>query len=157
MDKLVECYSCELRLRRDKGEASLWDNIYRTPQWDVVHSYNTGLLGWLVMIPRRHIAAIDELNDAEASELGVLMRQVSKALKDVTGCQKTYVLQFAEHPQHPHVHFHIVPRMPNQPDDRRGPKIMEYQRVPESEYVNEETMNQFAKQIQLRMDSANDK
>ena len=145
---MTECYTCELTLRRDKGEAPLWDNIYRTPYWDVVHSYNTRLLGWLVMIPRRHITAIDEMNDAEASELGVLMRHVSKALKQVTGCLKTYVMQFAEHPQHPHVHFHVVPRMPNQPDNRRGVGIMGYLNPSELDRIDEKTMNELGKQIQ---------
>ncbi len=144
----MNCYTCELTLRRDKNQAPLWDSIYRAQYWDVVHSYNSSLLGWLVLTARRHIAAVDEMSAEEASELGMLMRRVSVALKEVTGCQKTYVMQFAEHPKHPHVHFHIVPRMPNQPDDRRGPKIMEYLRVPESEYVNEKKMNELGKQIQ---------
>jgi len=146
---MSECYTCELTLGRDKNEAPLWDDIYRTQYWDVVHSYNSGLLGWLVLVVRRHIAAIDEMSAAEASELGLLMRRVSLALKEVTGCQKTYVLQFAEHPQHPHVHFHIVPRMKNQPDDRRGTKIMGYLNPPEADRIDEDAMNPFAKQIQL--------
>ncbi|MAT98493.1 MAG: hypothetical protein CL608_15215 [Anaerolineaceae bacterium] len=66
----------------------MWDNIFRTQYWDVVHSYNTGLPGWLVLVARRHIAAIDEMSEAEAAELGNLLRQVSLSLKQVTGCRK---------------------------------------------------------------------
>jgi diadenosine tetraphosphate (Ap4A) HIT family hydrolase len=44
----------------------------------------------------------------------------------VTGCVKTYVMQFAEREGFAHVHFHIVPRMPEQPDDRRGPSVFGY-------------------------------
>lgn len=144
---MSDCYTCELTARRDKGEAPLWDSIFRTPHWDVVHSYNTGLPGWLVLVARRHVAAIDELSEAEAAELGSLLRCVSLSLKQVTGCLKTYVMQFAEHPQHPHVHFHVVPRMQDQPDTHRGPKIMAYLKVADDERVDEATMNALGEQI----------
>ena len=44
---------CELLAARDRGEAPDWDCIARTPQWDVVHSNNTSLPGWLVLVLRR--------------------------------------------------------------------------------------------------------
>ena len=144
---MVDCYTCELTLQRDNGVAQLWDNIYRTQYWDVVHSYNTGLPGWLVLVIRRHVEAIDEMNDDEASELGVLLRKVSLALRAVTGCRKTCVLQFAEHPRHPHVHVHVVPRMADQPEERRGVRIMEYLKVSENERVDEEAMNEIGRHV----------
>jgi diadenosine tetraphosphate (Ap4A) HIT family hydrolase len=125
----------------------LWDNIFRTQYWDVVHNYDTSLPGWLVLVAKRHMAALDEMSEAEAAELGILLRTVSLALKQVTGCLKTYVLQFAEHPQHPHVHFHIVPRMPDQPETRRGARIMEYAGVAEDERVDEAAMNRLGEQV----------
>ena len=140
--------TCELTARRDAGAAPLWDCIYRTQYWDVVHSYNTALPGWLVIVARRHIEAIHELTTEEAVELGVLIRQVSVALKDVTGCLKTYVIQFAEAAEHPHVHFHIVPRMADQPEDHRSTKVFAYLGVPEAERVSQERMNEIAARIQ---------
>jgi diadenosine tetraphosphate (Ap4A) HIT family hydrolase len=138
------CRTCELITKRDAGTAPLWDCIQRTQYWDVVHSYNTALPGWLVLVARRHMAAIDEMTEDEAVELGRLIRQVSLALKEVTGCAKTYVMQYAEHPDHPHVHFHIVPRMPDQPEERKGQNIFGYLGVPENERVSEERMNEIA-------------
>ena len=142
------CKTCELINRRNTGDAPLWDCIQRTQFWDLVHSYNTALPGWLVLVARRHIEAIDELTEDEALELGRLMRRVSIALREVTGCIKTYVVQFAEHEDHPHVHFHIVPRMGNQPADRRSVKVFEYLGVPEEERVTEERMNEMSAKIQ---------
>jgi len=142
------CKTCELIARRDVGAAPLWDNIQRTQFWDIVHSYNTALPGWLVLVARRHIEAIDELTEDEAAELGCLMRRVSSALRQVTGCLKTYVIQFAEQAEHPHVHFHIVPRMVDQPGDRRGTQIFGYLGVSETERVTEEKMTEVATQIQ---------
>jgi len=142
------CKTCELIARRDAGIAPPWDSIHRTRFWDVVHSYNTALPGWLVLVARRHIEAIDELTDEEALELGVLLQRVSLALKEVTGCLKTYVIQFAELAEHPHVHFHIVPRMADQPENRRGTKIFEYLSASEEERVSEERMNGIAVKVQ---------
>ena len=142
------CKTCELIARRDAGIAPPWDSIHRTRFWDVVHSYNTALPGWLVLVARRHIEAIDELTDEEALELGVLLQRVSLALKEVTGCLKTYVIQFAELAEHPHVHFHIVPRMADQPENRRGTKIFEYLSASEEERVSEERMNEIAVKVQ---------
>jgi diadenosine tetraphosphate (Ap4A) HIT family hydrolase len=141
------CQTCELIARRDAGIAPLWDCIYRTPYWDVVHSYNTALPGWLVLVVRRHIEAVDELTDEEAAELGILLRRVSLALKEITGCLKTYVIQFAEAAEHPHVHFHVIPRMADQPEDRRSTKIFGYLGVPEEERVSETTMNMIAARV----------
>lgn len=140
----AQCLTCKLTARRDAGEAPLWDNIYRTAYWDVVHAYNTSLPGWLVLVSRRHIEALDELTEIEARELGVLIRRVSQGLKFTTGCRKTYVVQFAEAAEHPHVHFHIIPRMDDLPPEYRGPKIFDYLGVAESEDVGEEKRNEIA-------------
>ncbi len=141
------CRTCELTARRDAGDAPLWDAIHRTQYWDVVHSFNTSLPGWLVLVARRHMTAIDEMTDEEAAELGLLIRRVSLALKEITGCIKTYVIQFAEAVEHPHVHFHIVPRMADLPEDRRSTKIFEYLGVPEEDRVGEDRMNELSAQV----------
>lgn len=147
MQNTNQCQTCELVARRDRGEAPPWDAIYRSQYWDVVHSFNTSLPGWLVLVARRHIAAVDEMSDAEAVELGRLLRRVSLALKEATGCVKTYVVQFAESPDHPHVHFHIVPRMADQPEDHTGPNVFRYLGVAEGERVSEARMNELAAQV----------
>ncbi|MCE7989723.1 MAG: HIT family protein [Caldilinea sp. CFX5] len=113
-----------------------------------MHSYNTSLLGWLVLIARRHIASIDEMSEAEAAALGPLLRQVSTARKAVTGCSKTYVVQFAEAPGHPHVHFHVIPRMADLPVERRSTNIFTYLGVPTEEWLSEAQMNEIALKIQ---------
>ena len=90
------CKTCEMTVRRRLGQAPLWDNIYQTEFWDVVHAYNSALPGWLVLVVQRHIESLDELTEQEAAELGPLIRRVSLSLKSVIGCKKTYVIQFAE-------------------------------------------------------------
>ena len=152
---MSDCYTCQLVSQRDAGNAPLWDNIYRTDHWDVVHSYNTALLGWTVLVMRRHITAIDEMTESEAAELGQLIRQVSVALKETTGCLKTYVVQFAEAAEHPHVHFHVIPRMADQPLDRKSTEILNYLGVPEDERIDEAVMNEIASTMQRRLHDMN--
>ena len=58
------------------------------------------------------------------SGLGPLLRSLTSALRTVTGCAKTYVALFAEAEGYAHVHFHVVPRMPDFTDEQRGPKSL---------------------------------
>ena len=140
-----DCATCDRIRQRDSGAAPLWDSIIRTDQWDVVHSYDTSLLGWIVLVPRRHIEAIDELTESEAHELGDLLRRVSACLKQRLKCAKTYVMQFAEHPQHPHVHFHVVPRMPDIPVENVGAKVFNFLGVDDAVRVTEREMDELGR------------
>lgn len=108
---------------RSGPSAPLWDNIIRTDHWDLVHSYNSAVYGWLVLVTRTHRDAMADLTADEAAELGVLTRAVSIALRDITSCRKTYIAQFAEHPDHRHVHVHVVAVAHDQPAEWRGPGI----------------------------------
>jgi diadenosine tetraphosphate (Ap4A) HIT family hydrolase len=141
------CKSCQMLSLRDSGDAPLWDNIYRSSHWDLVHNYNTSLPGWLVVVARRHVASIAELTPAEAVELGRLLPLISQALQKAVGCQKTYVVQFTDHPQHPHVHVHVIPITADVPAERRGPGIFTYIGVAEKERVSEAAMNEIAAKI----------
>ena len=144
---MPECRTCELVARRDAGEAPPWDSIVRTPGWDIVHSYGTAIEGWIVLVVRRHITALAELTDDEASELGPLIKDVSAALHEITGCPKTYVVQFAEHPQHPHVHVHVIPRSGDLPHEQQGPRIFSLLGVADEESVPEARMNEVAARL----------
>ena len=144
---MTDCKSCELIARRDAGEAPSWDCIHRTEYWDLVHKSDTTLPGWLILVLRRHIVAIDEMTALEAGELGVLMRQASIALREVVRCAKTYVIQFAEHAEHPHVHFHVIPRMDDMPADRRGVNVFGYDPSSDHDAISESARNDIAARI----------
>jgi len=139
----MECRTCEWVARRDRGEAPVWDQILRAVHWDVVHCWPTAHEGWLVVVARVHRDSIAELSEEEASELGPLLRRTSQALTEVHGAVKTYVAQFAEHPLHPHVHFHVIPRAADHPESLMGPRI--FDRLGDEETaVAEERMTEIA-------------
>jgi diadenosine tetraphosphate (Ap4A) HIT family hydrolase len=151
---MAECRTCELLERRDRGDAPDWDAIVRTAGWDVVHCDATSVYGWMVLVVRRHVAAVAELTEGEAAQLGPLLRNLSRALHDICGCEKTYVVQFAEARDHRHVHVHVIPRAPDLDDERRGPGIFACLGVPESERVSEDDMNVFAAALRRWLDAA---
>ena len=141
---MTTCRTCELLARRDAGEAPPWDMILRTPCWDVVHAFGTSVEGWLVLVVRRHITALAELSDDESAEMGPLVRDVSRALQATVGCPKTYVVQFPEARDHPHVHIHVIPRAADLPDEMQGPRIFTLLGVPDERCVPEARMNEIA-------------
>lgn len=47
--------------------------------------------------------------------------------------------------------IHIVPRMPHQPDARRGPRIFGYLGVPEAERVPEEAIDALAAHVRASL------
>jgi diadenosine tetraphosphate (Ap4A) HIT family hydrolase len=123
----------------------------RTDTWDVVHCDSTSLLGWTVLVVRRHVAALADLTDDEAAALGPLVRDVSRALHDLVHCDKTYAIQFAEHPQHRHVHVHVVPRPAGLKDDQLGPGILQFLGVDDDDRVSEAEMNRFAQRLRSKL------
>ncbi|WP_323746413.1 HIT family protein [Catenulispora pinisilvae] len=116
-----DCFSC----RNDERLAELppRERVAADDHWRVAHAIGTSVPGWLVLLPRRHVTAIAELSDAEAAGLGTWQVRLSRALHAVTGCEKTYMAQFAEAAGFGHVHFHIIPRMADLPDGLRGPLV----------------------------------
>lgn len=110
-----------------------------TDHWRVAHAFDSSLPGWLVLLPTRHVTAFTELSVDAADELGGLVRRLSVSLERVTGCVKTYLMQFSEAEGFSHLHLHLVPRMADQPEDARGPRVFTYlgaderHRIPEPE------------------------
>lgn len=153
LPSVPDCKTCELIERRDAGEAPLWDTILRTPRWDVVHAFGTSIEGWTVLVVRRHITSVSALTDEEASELGGLVRDVSLAIEAVVGCEKTYVVQFAEHREHPHVHVHVIPRAHELPEGLQGPRIFGLLGLPDDDCVPEIRKNEIAEGLLSRLTS----
>ncbi len=122
-DFLAGCFACE-----QQGGLALppRDDVLHTEHWRVAHAFNSTLPGWLVLLPTRHVTSFTQLTAAAADELGGLVRRLSAALETVTGCVKTYLMQFSEAEGFSHLHLHLVPRMPNHPEDVRGPKVFAY-------------------------------
>ena len=89
----------------------------------VEHCYPVAVSGWLVLVLRRHARALHELTDDEAASLGHWLPLLARALHAATGCELEYVMQFAEGEGFHHVHFHLIARSPEWPDQFKGPDV----------------------------------
>jgi diadenosine tetraphosphate (Ap4A) HIT family hydrolase len=138
----MDCYACDSNDRFEALPAR--ERVAVDDHWRVAHAIDTALLGWLVLVPRRHVTAVADLTDAEAADLGTWQVRLSRALRAVTGCVKTYVVQFAEKEGFDHVHFHVIPRMSDLPHDRRGPRVFRYLEPPPDHRVHAEHMDHLA-------------
>ncbi|MYS20698.1 Diadenosine tetraphosphate (Ap4A) hydrolase [Streptomyces sp. DvalAA-14] len=144
-----DCYACGKEAQFD--ELPPRERIVFDQHWRVVHDFNTALPGWLVLLPRRHVTAVHDLTDAEAGALGMWQVRLSRALRGVTGCVKTYVVQFAEADGFAHVHFHVVPRMADLPAEYRGTGVFELLRRPAAERVTPARADDVARALRARL------
>lgn len=116
-----DCYNCTLQARTD---APPRDRVLRTDHWQVSHAFAVAQPGWLVLAPTGgHVTSFADLSDQAAAELGPLLQRLSRALEPVTGCVKTYQMQFSEAEGYAHLHVHLVPRMPDQSPEAIGPRV----------------------------------
>jgi len=105
------------------GSAPPRERVHLTDRWRLT-AHRSALAGWMLLIPRRHVESLHELTDAEAAELGPLIRAATAVMVDELGAAKSYVMQFAEGTRH--AHFSLVPRMADLPVDRVGAKVSAY-------------------------------
>jgi diadenosine tetraphosphate (Ap4A) HIT family hydrolase len=141
---MTDCYSCEHNAATDRPPR---EEVVLTEHWRVVHSFDTSLPGWLVLVPLEHVHALHDLPAAAMTEMGELVGRLSSALREVTGCVKTYLMQFSEAPGFSHLHVHVVPRMADQPDDRKGPAVFGYLAPDPEDLVPTEEMDRIALEV----------
>ncbi|MCF3962308.1 HIT family protein [Streptomyces fuscigenes] len=144
-----DCYACGREAEFD--DLPPRERVAHDQYWRVAHALDTPVPGWLVLLPRRHVAAVHDLTDAEAAALGVWQVGLSRALRSTTGCAKTYVVQFAEAEGFAHVHFHIVPRMADLRPEHRGPGIFDLLRRPGRRHVTAEEADRTAHALRARL------
>ena len=72
------------------------------------HAAPCPVAGWCVLELARPCPTLDALTVDESRTMGEHVRRVSAAMRAVTGCERVYLLAFAE--AHRQVHLHLVPR-----------------------------------------------
>lgn len=127
------CYSCETESAL--AAAPPREAVHVEERWRIAHAFDSSLPGWLVLLPRRHVTSLDELDDDESADLGRLMSATSRALREVTGATKAYAVFFAEAEGFAHLHVHLVPRMPWFAHDDVGPRVFHFLGASETDRV----------------------
>ncbi|HEV7666126.1 MAG TPA: HIT domain-containing protein [Chloroflexota bacterium] len=93
--------------------------VYQDEHW-LVRSISAApaIAGWLILQARRHVAEPADWNDAEAATFGPTLRQIEKTVRQVTGAVRVYTASLNEGT--PHFHSHILPRLPQMPNNATG-------------------------------------
>ena len=82
---------------------------HRGPHWIVRHHpLPAPIVGWTCLCAVRHVQGPADFHDAEADEFGRALRTVSRAIREVTGCDRVYAIAFGQGA--PHLHMHLIPR-----------------------------------------------
>jgi diadenosine tetraphosphate (Ap4A) HIT family hydrolase len=135
VDGLVRgCYSCDQQAAPSLPPR---EDVVHTDHWRIAHAFNSTLPGWLVILPTTHVLSFTDLSPGAADELGGVVRRVSAALEQVTGCVKTYLMQFSEAEGFSHLHLHLVPRLADHPAEARGPAVFALMADDESRWLPE--------------------
>jgi diadenosine tetraphosphate (Ap4A) HIT family hydrolase len=116
-----DCFACRNNVPSETRPVT--EAIHVGDGWRVAHAFDTSLPGWLVLVPLRHVAAVEELTADEAAAMGSLVRRCAGALRRLTGCTKSYFMFFAEAEGFAHLHVHVVPRMDWFRPEQTGPRV----------------------------------
>ncbi len=91
--------------------------ILRSELWVLRHHPDPAPLpGWLLLDSLRHCSGPLDFSEAEAADWGRAVRDTSRLVKQITGCQRVYAIAFGEGAQH--LHLHLVPRHLDEPDSK---------------------------------------
>lgn len=122
----VACKACGYN---EVGESELpvRERVFLGEHWRAALR-QTGIGGWLVIAVRRHIKSLTELSENEMASLGPVLVSASRALVEVVGCERTYVVEFSE--AMPHLHFNVVARMGDMPSNLRAFGVLGYDSMP---------------------------
>lgn len=72
--------------------------------------------GHALVIPKEEVATVDALSDDTAAAIGRVLPRISRAVLAATGAKDFNILQNNGAPAHQavfHVHFHIIPKLPD--------------------------------------------
>jgi diadenosine tetraphosphate (Ap4A) HIT family hydrolase len=141
----MDCYTC--RSISGKQRISPGPIIYAGNYWLIEHAYPTRLKGWLVIVLKRHVAALHEVTDEEFAELGALQAAAVKRLHQKLDSAKEYTICFAEAEHFQHVHVHVVAKPRDLPNDLKGTKIFDMINVTEAEALPREEIRTFCEEL----------
>ena len=148
-DTKADCPVC----RANSGEKRISpaDPIHVGEYWAVEHAYPTSLLGWVVIVLKRHAEALHDLTKEEGQELGILQWAVARALQDETGCLKQYSICFGEKTQFSHLHFHMVPRRRDLERNLRGGRVFSFLNPAAEDVVAADVVSEFCENAAARV------
>jgi len=102
-----DCFACDLADGRRPLPGGL---IHRTGGWLVEHCVGPLGLGTLIVKPERHVTAVADLTEPEATELGPLLRRASEVAGRLVASEQVYNCLWSHAGGVPvHIHYVVQP------------------------------------------------
>jgi diadenosine tetraphosphate (Ap4A) HIT family hydrolase len=136
----MECWTC----KSNSGEKRIspGPTIFEGNYWLVEHAYPVNVIGWIVIVLKRHVEALHELTVEEFGELAQIQAKLIPFLHEELRCEKEYVSCYAEMEHFRHIHFHVFAKPPSLPDELKGGgsfallKVTPEEAVPPSQVIS---------------------
>jgi len=114
----MECWTC----RSNSGEKRISPGpaIFEGVYWLVEHAYPVKIIGWIVIVLKRHAEALHELTTEEFAELAQIQARLIALLHEELQCEKEYVSCYAEMEHFRHIHFHVFAKPSDLSDELKG-------------------------------------
>jgi ATP adenylyltransferase len=115
------CLACDLTTGRRSCPGG---RIDETPRWVVEHCVGPLGVGTLIVKPKRHVLHVADLDEAEAEELGPLLRRTAAAVAEAFDPAQVYVCLWSHADNVPgHIHWVVQPVGRSADPSRRGPHL----------------------------------
>jgi diadenosine tetraphosphate (Ap4A) HIT family hydrolase len=120
------CFACRKHrgLEFVPGGPIYEDNIVFSGHSWSVEDNETPYLGGFIVEPKRHVPSWAELTDEEAEKIGIVIRDVSSALKQAVETDHIYVFVLGHNV--PHLHIWVIPRYIDAPQEYWGFKVFDW-------------------------------
>jgi diadenosine tetraphosphate (Ap4A) HIT family hydrolase len=114
----MECWTC----KSNTGEKRIspGPTIFEGQYWLLEHAYPVKVIGWLVIVLKRHVETLHELTSEEFVELAQIQARVVPLLHEELHCEKEYVVCYAEMEHFHHIHFHVFGKPADLPEEFKG-------------------------------------
>jgi diadenosine tetraphosphate (Ap4A) HIT family hydrolase len=115
------CLSCDLQAGRRPCPGG---TIHDSGAWVVQHCVGPLGVGTVVVVPKRHVVHVWELDEGEATELGPLLRLVAGAVAEAFDPHQVYVCLWSHADNVPgHIHWVVQPVPSSVDPGGRGPQL----------------------------------
>ncbi|MEK4566281.1 HIT family protein [Alkalihalobacillus sp. FSL R5-0424] len=115
--------------------------LFENDNWIITPgAFDSHIVGYLLLEPKRHIENWYEFNNNELEEMGTFISRVEQGLRSFLDIDRLYVLTISEEVRH--LHFHLIPRSTN--GGKKGIELIKQatQQKEINEFLSKEEFNE---------------
>ncbi len=145
----MECWTC----RSNTGEKRIspGPTIFEGQYWFLEHAYPAKIIGWLVIVLKRHAEALHELTAEEFAELAQIQAKVIPLLHEELHSEKEYISCYAEMEHFRHIHVHVFARPADWPEELKGGGSFKLLKVTPEEAVPSQEILTFCELLKSKL------